>query len=357
KYYSDQGPVFKASLIGDPIYVNESFQPSAREVVYFENDPTSGTNEIDTIRVSPRLRVPLSTQFFKENLLDKQGSSELSNNNNFRNYIRGLYIEAEPVNGNGSMLLLNLSNNEAGIVLYYTDFQEVDGATLEVSRSYKLELGGNTVNTFSQELPAQIAQEIEEANEETGAENLYLKGGAGSMAVIELFEDEAELEELRANNWLINEASLTFYVNQDKVQGGNSEPERIYLYNLKTNQPLLDYRIEQPDPTFPLSSLTSHSGRLVRDADKNGIRYKIRITEHVKQILNDEDRENVKLGLVVTQNINLLSNSALKNPVNGIDRVPSSSVITPRGTVLHGNLESDPGKRLKFNIIYTETNN
>ena len=60
---------------------------------------------------------------------------------------------------------------------------------------------------------------------------------------------------------------------------------------------------------------------------------------------------------MVTQNINLVANSALRTPVDGIDRVPSASVITPRGTVLHGNLESDPGKRLKFNIIYTETNN
>lgn len=356
KYYSDQGPVFKASLIGDPLYVNESFQPSAREVVYFEDDPTTAENEIDTVRVSPRLRVSLSTQFFKENIIDKEGSSELSNNNNFRNYIRGLYFEAEPVDGSGSMMLLNLRGNEAGIVLYYTSFEEVGDSITENPRSYKLELGGNTVNTYSQELPAQIAQEIEDANEETGAENLYLKGGAGSMAVIDLFEDETELEELKSNSWLINEASLTFYVNQDKVQGGNSEPERIYLYNLETNQPLIDYRIDQPDVNFPLSSLTNHSGRLVRDEDKNGISYRIRITEHIKQILNG-DGENVKLGLVITQNINLLSNSALKNPVDGVDRVPSASVITPRGTVLYGNLASDPEKRLKFNIIYTETNN
>ncbi|CAM4196387.1 DUF4270 domain-containing protein [Gillisia limnaea] len=356
KYYSDQGPVFKASLIGDPLYVDESFQPSASEVVYFENDPSTPGNEIDTVRVSPRLRVPLPTQFFKENIIDKQGSSELSNNNNFRNFIRGLYFEAEPLDGSGSMMLLNLSGNEAGIVLYYTAFQTVEDSITEIPGSYKLDLGGNTVNTYSQELPAQIALEIQEASEETGAENLYLNGGAGSMAVINLFEDEAELEELRANNWLINEASLTFFVDQDKVFGGNSEPERIYLYNLKTNQPLFDYRIDQPNVDFPLISLTNHSGRLVRDEDKNGISYKIRITEHVKQILG-EDGENVKLGLVITQNINLLANSALKNPVDGIDRVPSASVITPRGTVLHGNLESDPGKRLKFNIIYTETNN
>ena len=356
KYYSDQGPVFKASLVGDPIYVNESFQPSAKEVVYFANDPTLGTTGIDTIRVSPRIRVPLSTQFFKENVIDKQGSSELFNNNNFRNFIRGLYFEAEAVDGNGSMLMLNFRDNEAGIILYYTDFQDVEGTVTEIPRSYKLELGANTVNTFSQGLPMEIAQEIEEANEETGAENLYLKGGAGSMAVIDLFEDEAELENLKANNWLINEANLTFYVNQDIVQGGNSEPERIYLYNLETNQPLIDYRIEQPDVNSPLVSLTNHSGRLIRDEDKNGISYKIRITEHVKQILSG-DGENVKLGLVITQNINLLANSALKNPVDGIDRVPSASVITPRGTVLYGNLESDPGKRLKFNIIYTETNN
>ncbi|MBK5193395.1 MAG: DUF4270 domain-containing protein, partial [Flavobacteriaceae bacterium] len=314
----------------------------------------------------PRLRVNLSTPFFQENILDKQGSIELSNNNNFKNFIRGLYFEAEAVNGNGTMALLNFTDPKAGIILYYTnlvaDTSDVDKdgdvtEMVEKQNSYKLNFGSNTVNTFSKALPSEILAEMESVNPEIGAENLFIKGGEGNMVIIELFEDEAEIEELRANNWLINEANLTFYVNQDKIQGGEAEPERIYLYNLDTNEPLVDYSFDQTfDQATPLNSVSSHSGRLVRNEDKNGISYKLRITEHVNRILN-KDSTNVRLGLVVTQNINLIGNSALRTPLDGINRIPAASVITPEGTVLYGNLAADVSKRLKLNIFYTETSN
>lgn len=354
RYYSDYGPVIEAGLIGEPLYSNESFIPTAKEVVYFEEDPTVEGGGIDTVRVSPRLRIPLSTEFFKQNIIDKEGSSELSNNNNFRNFFRGLYLKAEPLNENGSMMLLDFNNAESGIVLYYTTSETRGDSLVEVQRALKLGIGGNTINIFNQDLPPFFEEEVDESNEINGAENLFLKGGAGSIVVIDLFEDEEELETLKENEWLINEANLTFYVNQEFVQGG--EPERIYIYNIETNEPVIDYRIEPQDPNFPLNSLRNHSGRLVRDEDKNGVSYKIKITEHVKRILSDEI-ENTKLGLVVTQNINLIANSALKTPIDGITRVPTASVITPRGTVLYGNLAADPEKRLKFNIYYTETNN
>ncbi|TVZ26465.1 uncharacterized protein DUF4270 [Gillisia sp. Hel_I_86] len=366
KYYSNQGPVFENNLIGAPLYTNENFLPSNNEVVY---EGFNEQNEVDTIRTTPRLRANLPVQFFQENIINKEGSIELFNNNNFNNFIRGLYFKAEPLNGGGNMLLLDfsyLTNPDVGIMIYYTSQVEDssdsdgDGDTTEMigqPASYKLNFGTNTVNTFSQDFPAGIASEITETNSEAGAKNLFLKGGEGVVSVIRLFEDEAELAELRANNWLINEANLTFFVDQDRVEIGESEPERIYLYNLKTNEQLFDYLI---DPTLntesPLNSLISHSSRLERDESGAGVSYKIRITEHIKNVLN-KDSTNVKLGLVVTQNINLVGNSALKTVIDSITRVPRASVISPEGTVLHGNLSPNVDKRLKFNIYYTETNN
>ncbi|MCF4100476.1 DUF4270 domain-containing protein [Gillisia sp. M10.2A] len=354
KYYSNQASLFENNLIGEPLYVNETFKPSAQEVVYFEKNDEG---ETDTIRKAPRLRVNLPVQFFQDNIINKEGSSELSNNNNFKNFIRGLYFKAAPVNENGEMLLLDMSNADAGITLFYSSDPE-DDSTERVQGSYKINLGPNRVNTFSEEFPAGIEEEIAQADTLIGSENLYLKGGAGSIAVIKLFEDEAELEELRSKNWLINEANLTFYVNKNEVDGGVSEPERIYLYNLETNTVLVDYQIDQTGNTAaPVNSKIIHSGRLVRDEDENGVSYKIKITQYISNLLNDEDLENVKLGLVVTQNINDVANVALKTPINGISRVPRASVMSPEGTVLHGNLATDSSKRLKLNIYYTETNN
>jgi len=363
KYYSNQGDAFAASVFGDPIYTNESFKPSARQVKYKEYN--SNTGETDTLVKTPRLRVALDKEFFQQNIIEQQGSSELANDNNFRNYIRGLYFSAEAINDNGSLIYFNLSHKDSNITLYYSskvkDVSDVDedGDTSELiykPATYNLTFGSNKVNTYTQNFPAEFLQQIESSSEETGSKNLFLKGGEGSIAVVKLFENEQEIEDIKANNWLINEASLEFYVDNSKVVGGAAEPERIYIYDLENNLPLIDYKLGQRNETTPVNSLVEHSSRLVRDEDGNGVRYKIRITEFVKAIIRGEV-ESRKLGVVVTQNINLTSNVALKNSNDNIDRVPTGSVISPEGTVLYGNLADDVAKRLKFNIYYTETNN
>lgn len=351
RYYSNQGSLFESNLTGDPIYVDESFVPSNSEVSFRQQN---ATGEIDTVTVSPRMRINLPVQFFEDNILNKEGSVELSNNNNFRNFIRGLYFKAEPVNNNGNMLLLNFRDNDAGITLYYTNTVDDE----DRQNTYRINFGDNIVNTYSQELPTQIATEIEDSNDPPGAENLFLKGGEGSMAIIKLFEDEAELEDLRSKDWLINEANLTFYVNQEMVPGGEHEPLRLYLYNLSNNELLIDYSSDPTASAVPSRAYISHAPPLVRGEDGNGIFYKIRITNHIRRILN-MGGENVRLGLVVIQNIQSVSNAAVRTPageVDGVSRIPSGAVNTPKGTVLHGNLSPNAAKRLKLDIYYTGTN-
>lgn len=365
KYYSNQGPEFESNLIGTPLYVNENFLPSNNDVSF---QVFNEKNELDTVTVSPRLRINLPAQFFQENILDKEGSTELSNNNNFKNYLRGLYFKAEPLNNDGSMMLLNFAAADAGITIYYTmkvvDTQDSNdnGDTTDLisnQSTFQLGFGPNTVSTFKTDFPAEVEASIAASTPEFGAENLYLKGGEGVITVINLFEDAAELQEIRANEWLINEANLTFFVDQQKVEGGKKEPELIYLYNLETNEPLLDYSLLYDATTNenqPATSAISQKGKLVRTEDGNGVSYKIRITDHVNRILN-QDSTNVKLGLVITPNLNILRNVAVKTPVDGINRIPVPTVRTPEGTVLHGNLSPVTAKRIQFNIYYTETNN
>ncbi len=353
RYYSDQGATFENSIIGDPLYVDESFVPSTAEVSYRE---ANATGAIDTVNKGPRMRVHLPLEFFQENIIEKEGSSELFNNNSFRNFMRGLYFKAEQVNDEGTMMLLNFRHEDAGIMLYYTNTIEVEGEddVLE-ENSFKLNFGPNLINTFSQDLSPEIEAGIEASNEETGAERLYLKGGEGSMSIIELFDDE-EVEELRSREWLINEANLTFYVDQDAVQGGSAEPSRIYLYNLENNSLIYDYRFDATAEAPGDAAFSTHAPVLTRDEDGKGISYKIRLTGHVKEIL-EGNTENVKLGLVVIQNIGLVNPAALRTPVGPVSRVPIGSILTPRGTILHGNLSSNEEKRLKFNIYYTDISN
>ena len=55
---------------------------------------------------------------------------------------------------------------------------------------------------------------------------IYLKGGLGHIAKIRLFESDFNqnsilLDSIRDNNWLVNEANLIFYVDQDEILNWN----------------------------------------------------------------------------------------------------------------------------------------
>ena len=79
----------------------------------------------------------------------------------------------------------------------------------------------------------------------TDDSRIYMRGGAGTYTDIDLFGDEptaeATIEEIRNNNWVINEANLIFYVDSDRLSGvgGTTEPPRLYLFNAETNFPTL----------------------------------------------------------------------------------------------------------------------
>lgn len=354
KYYSNLGTQIENNLTGVVLYENESFKPSAAEIVEFEDG--------DTLRHAPRLRLKLNTGLFQNKILNREGDPELSSQASFRNFFRGIYLKAEKVGTDGSMVLLNLAQSDAGITLYYTvqepDTGDVDddGDTQELvdtPRSFKLNFGPAKVNTFQQDTP-----------DFSGSENLYLKGGEGNMAVIDLFSGQDtdgdgvsdELEFLRENNWLINEANLEFYVNRD-LASGLHEPEHVFLYDLKNNIFLADYVLENSSQQNAMTSLSNnkHLVPLKTDENGNGISYKVRITKQINNILN-KDSTNVKLGLVVTQNVNLITNSAVLGSEGAdVKKVPVGSIITPEATVLYGPNAADNEKRLKLKIYYTES--
>lgn len=360
KYYSDQQETFEQHLKGEPLYVDENFVPSSSSITTVEENEAGA---MDTVVSPPAMRIKLPVDFFQQKIIGKADSPELANNNNFRDYFRGLFLKAESNGDEGNLILFDLKGSGADITLYYThQVETTSGGTTETvakQDSYSLKFGRNVVNTYQGEFPEDVLQKIQSTGPDTGAERLYLKGGTGSMGVIELFSTPGELEELRDKDWIINEASLTFYVDQSQMDGLN-EPERVYLYDLNNNSIIADYAFSQSavndsDVDNPVNSLKSFSSRLERDDAGNGLSYKINVTQHVNNVIN-KDSTNVKLGLVVTSNINITDDTSLKNPDSLVSKVPQMMVVSPEGTVLYGNEAQDENKRLKLKIYYTNIN-
>ena len=370
KYFSDQQDIVEQNIVGEALLVDEDFKPSNAAYTSYEVD---ADGVIDTIVSPPAMRVHLPVDYFQERIIAKEGSSDLLNNNNFKNYLRSLLIKAESNSSGGSQILLNFADQTSAskISLYFKRDSEVEDEPGQVRGSFILNLTGNNnslvnrFNTFAGEFPEDITQAINAQTSETGAENLYLKAEEGSMAVIELFPNAEELEALRDEELLINEADLTFYVNESIANGGD-QPRRLYLYDLTNNTFLADYAL---DITYsvanPDASITNFSEVVAED--ESGKFYKIRITNHVSNIINN-DAENVKLGLVIVPNINSAVERGPQGSFGGsimsatrempelIDQIPAVNNLAPTGTVLHGNRSNDNDKRLNLKIYYTNFN-
>jgi len=221
-------------------------------------------------------------------------------------------------------------------------------------------MNGKTINLF---------EKNDALNVTNPEQKLVLNNGNSSMAVIDLFPNTADFEDIKNNRRLINDASLTFYVDRETMgtNANDIQPDRIYLYNLTTNAPILDYYYDATaNSTYPALGKTVHGGLLEVDQDKRGIKYKIKVTNHIMSLFALQNpAENAKLGLVITKNINNITTKALKTekvltPQLTLKEVPQMSFVQPFSTVLWGsNIPADSpnyDKRLKLEIIYSKPN-
>ncbi|MGO3183975.1 MAG: DUF4270 domain-containing protein [Aequorivita sp.] len=351
-YYTDEGSTFE-QFLGEEMASVENFIPSEEGWVY-------NKGEDDEKKIGPGLRVKLDSTFFQEKIIDMEGEEVLRNSNNFKEYFRGIYFKVNSPTNDGSLFMFD--KGDAHISIFYS-FKKTDDSGDWDNDVFKLNFGGVNVNTFENELPQTIKTAVENPNTQTGEENLYLRGGEGIVSVVELFGEDLDdngvaddLEILRDKKWIINEANLICYVDQDLMVGGATEPERIMIYDLKNSNVLADYNL---DPTngvgIPaIDAFTNHFGRLERGSDGNGKYYKFKITNHISNLIN-KDSTNVPLGIVVSQNVTIRTTQKLETSIEpDIEQVPASSVISPEGTILYGNSAPDQEKRLKLQIYYTE---
>jgi hypothetical protein len=352
-YYTNQRPLFEEYL-GEELATVTDFLPTKNGYLF-------NKGEEDEIKLPPGLRVKLDSTFFQTNIIDMEGTPELRNSNNFKNFLRGLYFDVNSATDNGSLFIFDAT--KAFVTIYYS-FNKEDEPEERDNSTFKLNFnGGISVNTFTNQLPQQIQTAVENPNIQTGNENLYLRGGDGIISVIELFGKDNdnngvadELETLRDKKWLINEANLILYVNKDLMVGGTTEPERIVIYDLKNSNVLVDYNLDPTNGLDAIDAITNHYGKLQRGSDDKGEYYKLKITNHISNLIN-KDSTNVPLGIIVSQNVLTRTTQKLQNPMEpSIKEVPSSAIVSPEGTILHGNASPNQEKRLKLQIYYTEPN-
>jgi hypothetical protein len=390
-YYSNgslaQGETIGASeLEGQLLYYSDNYYPKANPIGLKEVNEETGELEV-TSTIPPSLRIPLygsssentsvPDRFWEGLIFAKEEDEVLSKTSSFYEYFRGLYFKVEPnVTENKNLAQLNFSSASSNVTLYYTYDQTttVDGEenTTKVQGEYEMTFSGNRVNIFKNEFNTSILQTIEDTSTDAeGDDYLYLKGGEGSMAIIELFSDDEDgttkaeqLNEFRdvdeegviTTKRLINEAYLELFV--ETTLSNLDKPRRVYVYDIANNLPVADFFLDQTTEAASSDSKFTHLVPLTKETGADGVeeqKYKIRLTEHLNNIVM-RDSTNFKLGLVVTSNAGAANTREFLSPTD-VEGVPIGTVLTPKSIVLHGNNSPDAAKSVKFNVYYTEPNN
>ena len=363
-------------LEGDLLFEIDEFTPSAEQINLTALD-TLGNSYVSQ-RLAPALRFKLNNpndNFWETIFFENEGNQVLTNEPNFKEFFRGLYIKAES-NSDGSVMLLNFASSNSKLTIHYTsDNTNVDdtdtGSTDNIETNqheYVMNFSGNLVNLFENE----TLIDVDLMDQTSGNENIYVRGGEGIISTLDLFSgtitengeeidefdhfkeffyDEISDEPIR----IINEAYIEFFVNQNF--SNQDEPERIYIYNYEQNSALIDYFLDQSVSSQTINAKINHLEPLLRDTlsdDNKGVKYKIRITEHLNNLIL-RDSANAKLGLGVISDVASVQNFKV---LDGFDsenkKLASGVILSPKGTILHGNLSLNLEKRPKIKIYYTE---
>jgi len=370
-----------AELEGQLLYQNTSFLPS--------NDPiplttTNSEGETETTAtLTPSLRVKfdpndLPNNFWEELIFDKEDDDELSSANNFYNYFRGLYFKVEPLSpgaADGTLIQLDFVSANAHLKLHYT-YEVTSTTTDETSErqgSYDLGFNGKRVNIFENNFDPAVLQNIANSNPQEGDAQLYLKGGEGAMAIVELFsEDESGndfddyITDFKENDGdetivkrLINEAYLEFYIDETAMATNSDVPNRVFVFDLNNKIPLADYYLDSSVNSKTSDSKFAHLVPVsteTNDAGTEQRKYKIRLTGHLNNIVT-KDSTNVKIGLLVSSNVGATDMKTFLTYDNQVNGIPTGSILSPKSVILHGNNSSDVTKKVKLNIYYTDSEN
>ncbi len=354
KYYSNEIDYVKKALL----YTGD-FKPNKNDTLLYVDRNFIEGNPRDTIKKEnalPSIKIPLDTVFFRNSFINQQNSGVFESNDSFKEYFRGLIIEVDGTDG--AMMQLAMSN--ASVTIYYTNEVLTDETTttgdlngdgdtddkdvpVRTKQITSFGFGGVRTSQYNRDYTSSnvdILDKFDHPDVTNGDDKLFVQGAAGSIAVVELFKDVVNLNELREKNWLINEANLTLYVENPN---DTIIPNKLYLYKYDYNSQILD-------------ALTEGfiDGNLQKGEDNKPLKYEFSITDYISEVLkNDSDSLSLNKLAIKTYQVT-------DPPI--IDTLASNFSWDAKGVVLKGNNlpkiendELDP-TRLKLEIFYTENN-
>ena len=299
----------------------------------YQNDTIKYFGSVTSTIPLPFARIPLNQDTFKELFLDKYDDVEFASQAAFNDYFRGVILEATGTEG--SLVSFNFNNTTASlnpsIEVYYTNTVLKSGTTVldTISKNDSFPLAGFRVNTFKMD------ERVYPTNNE-----IKIQGTAGSEGNITLLTPD-KIEELKMKDWLINDATLTFYINQSA--NVDNVPERLYLY--KTDEAFPNPIFSQIKDATSEASFGGISGFVQTNSEVKDS-YTFKVTDYISDILNGST------AYVPTLKLKAYNPTDLPSSVS--DTLFDNYSWNPKAVTIFNNLSTNGNKRPILKISYSE---
>jgi len=341
-YFSDH----EYDIFPEPLNsrVIDDFKPRFRDTAQFVLRRLSNGNTYDTDTVryqnsNPYIAIPLKRSILEGVLFDMYETPELSSQDAFNEYFRGLMIKADGPFGSLMSLSLNTNNLEPSVDIYYTNTvleEQLDGSTIIVDTIKK---------TDSFQLSGiQNSQYIMNQGQPVEANQVAVQGTAGSMAQVTLMTRE-QLNEFRTKDWLINDATLTLYVDETVV-GSDLEATPFQLFVYKDGTDASGNEVPAQILDIFTETIAGVDGFLNRDSDDNPDNYTFKITDYISELFSGDFNDLQPLGIKVFNQRDLVTGSQ--------DTIVQTYNWNPKAVMLLNHDPANGVRRATLKISYSE---
>ncbi len=256
-------------------YSNKVFAVKTPEI---GNNPNVIFNLRDSLyegenKVHAHLRLKIDNSF-GEKILDKSGSSELSNNENFTKFIKGIYVSAEKKNSGGAIVGIQLLSSFSRLAIFYHNDEDTTIANFIINENtsrvqvYDHDDYTNASGPF-------ISQVINK-DSTLGEQNVYLQPMAGVKTYIDF---PYLLDYVKNGPVALNKAELLLNVD-GLLEDYDGAPPKIALVK-KTFDNKLVYPVD-------LTEGDVYYGGVY---DENKKQYYFTLTRHIQSIMNGEEKD------------------------------------------------------------------
>ncbi len=248
--------------------------------------PTPQTiNKADTVSKKPVLRIPLQNTFGTQKFIEKSNTTELENNENFLKYFKGLYIVAEGVGENGSIIYVNMLNPLSNLTLYYHNKEKNALKHSFVVNDKAMRF--TTINHFNYaDADGSLKKQLIDKDYSETEEKLFVQASGGVKTIVEFPYIKEMFKDKKV---VINKAELVIQRYGDDYTFFY-QPPALDLYYKKDMSLTTAYYL----PDYKLGA--AYFGGDYNTSKKE---YRFRITQYIQNLIMNDTLKAYPLHLVV----------------------------------------------------------